>query len=139
MSLPERLRQALVGLTPDHPEALEKLRPLYAHDMVFRDPIQEARGIDAFVALNERLLRRVRRLDWHVSAVSGNDEEFFLEWHMSAAPKLGPAIEVSGVTRARARDGLIVDHRDYWDMGEMLASAVPGGQRLLHLLRLPFA
>lgn len=138
-SLPQRLCNALVGLTPEHPEALEALRPLYAHDMVFRDPIQEVRGLDAFLALNKRLLKRMKRLHWHVSAISGTEDEMFLEWHMSGAPTFGPAIEVSGVTRARAHDGLIVDHRDYWDMGEMLASAVPGGQRVLHFLRLPFA
>ena len=58
---------------------------------------------------------------------------------MRGAAKLGPAIVLDGVTRATAKDGLIVEHRDYWDFGELLASALPGGKQMLHLMRLPFA
>jgi len=139
MDLSERLRDALVALTPNRPDAVERLRPLYATSMVFHDPIQEVRGLDAFLAMNRRLLARMRTLEWTVSSSRGDESEVFLEWTMRGTPKLGPAIEVSGVTRARARDGVIFDHRDYWDMGELMASAVPGGQRFLTLLRSPFA
>jgi steroid Delta-isomerase len=107
--------------------------------MVFRDPIQEVRGLDAFLAMNRRLLDRMRRLEWSVVSACGDESEAFLEWTMHGAPKMGPAVELSGVTRVRARDGLIVDHRDYWDMGELFASALPGGQRLLRLVRAPLA
>jgi hypothetical protein len=89
--------------------------------------------------MNRRLLRRMRRLDWQIAAVHGNEDEVFVEWRMRCALRLGPAFDVCGVTRARARAGLIVDHRDYWDLGEMLASAFPGGQRVLDVLRSPFA
>ncbi len=81
----------------------------------------------------------MRKLDWEIKTARGDDEEVFLEWTMRGTPKLGPAISVSGVTRARARGGLIVDHRDYWDLGEMFASSIPGGQRILHGLLKPLA
>ena len=139
LSLAERLRDGLVALTPERPDAVEGLRPLYDASMVFRDPIEEARGIDAFLALNRRLLERMRHLEWHVVSARGDEGEAFLEWTMRGTPRLGPAIELNGVTRVLARNGLIVDHRDYWDMGELFASAVPGGQRLLRWVRAPFA
>jgi hypothetical protein len=81
----------------------------------------------------------MRGLTWDVVAVHGDEHEAMLEWTMTGVLRLGPRLQVSGVTRVRARGGLIVDHRDYWDLGEMFASAVPGGQRLLELLRKPFA
>ena len=135
-----RFRTALVALTPDRAEeSIKALGELYDPAVVFRDPIQVVRGRDEFLALNRRLLKRMRTLTWVVTSEMGTDEEVFLEWTMRGAPSLGPALEVSGVTRARVRDGLVYDHRDYWDMGELIASALPGGSRILQMLRLPFA
>jgi hypothetical protein len=57
-SLAQRLADALIALTPDHPEAIERLRDHYDPSMVFRDPIQEVHGIEAFLAMN--LLASVR-------------------------------------------------------------------------------
>jgi limonene-1,2-epoxide hydrolase len=138
-TLGERLAAALVALTPERADAVDGLVPLYDPAMVFRDPIQRIRGREAFLAMNRRLLRRMRRLDWEIAAVHGSEDEVLVEWRMRCALKLGPSFDVCGVTRARARGGVIVDHRDYWDLGEMLASAFPGGQRVLEVLRAPFA
>ena len=135
----ERLASALVALTPDNPDAVEGLRPLYDANMTFRDPIQTVVGLDEFLVMNRRLLGRMRKLRWEIVSSQGTDEELFLEWVMSGAPKLGPSIEVAGVTRARVKDGRVTDHRDYWDMGEMLSSAIPLGPSLLKLVRAPFA
>jgi len=136
-SLALRLRDALVGLQPGHPDRVEALRGLYADDTVFRDPIQEIHGLDAFIEMNHRLLGRARSLDWEIRAMQGDEDEVFLEWTMRGKARLGPALSLEGATRATARGGKIVHHRDYWDFGELLASGLPGGMRLLHLLRGP--
>lgn len=138
-TLPGRLRDALERMTPDQPNAVERLRELYSDDMVFRDPVQQLRGIDAFVAMNGRFLRRLRSLQWAVHTVAGDDRQIFLEWTMHGKAKLGPDVRVEGLTRARARDGRIFDHRDYWDLGELMANTIPGGQRILHAMLSPFA
>lgn len=137
--LPSRLRDALVALKPEHPESIEALRPLYTDDVVFQDPLQVVCGLDAFVAMNRRLLRRMRWLEWTLKAAKGDDEVVFLEWTMTGKTKLGPRIEVDGMTRARARGGRIFDHRDYWDLGELVASALPGGRRILRAVLSPIA
>lgn len=138
-AFPVRLGDALVRLTPEHPEAIEDLRALYTNDMVFRDPIQEVRGIDEFLAMNRRLMRRMRSVEWSVTTAKGDENEVFLEWTMRGTTKLGLKVKVDGMTRARARDGQIYGHRDYWDLGELVASAVPGGQRILHTVLSRFA
>ena len=139
VSLPQRLSAALITLSPDHPDSVDALRDIYDPSVVFRDPIQETRGLEAFMDVNRRLLSRLRTLDWTVTRAQGDDEVVFLEWTMKAKPKLAPALRVDGVKRATARGGRIVDHRDYWDFGEMMASVLPGGERLVRLARLPFA
>lgn len=138
-SLAERLSAVLVGLTPDRPSAVADLRTLYAHDIAFRDPIQEVHGLEAFLAMNERMLRRMRRLTWTITLARGDEKMAVLEWRMSGAAKLGPKLELEGMTRVNARAGMIIEHRDYWDLGELAASALPGGRRLLRALRSPFA
>ena len=138
-SFPARLSDAIVQMTPDRPDAVDALRALYSDDVVFRDPIQEVRGIHDFIAMNHRLLRRMRTLTWTIETAMGDDTQVFLEWTLRGATKVGLKVKVDGVTRVRARDGRIFDHRDYWDLGELMASSVPGGQRILHTVLSPFA
>jgi len=139
MDLPHRLADALQAVRPDHPDPLVALRALYADDLHFRDPIQELHGLPAFLAMNEHLLKRLSQLAWEIRGARGDDSYAMLEWTMRAKPRLGPSMSVDGATVVHARAGRIVDHRDYWDVGEMMASLVPGGLRLLHLLRKPLA
>lgn len=134
-----RLARALEGLVPDRPEAFGPLEQLYAFDMVFKDPIQEVRGLPDFLAMNRRLLGKMKSLHWDIHLATSAGDVVLLEWTMTGRPKLGPAVSVDGMTRARTRDGRIVDHRDYWDLGELGASMVPGGSRVLSLLLKPFA
>jgi limonene-1,2-epoxide hydrolase len=138
-SFPTRVADVLSQLGPHRPDILDTLRAFYTDDIVFRDPIQEVRGIDAFIAMNRRLVRRMRTLQWTVTTAKGDDHDVFLEWTMRGKTKLGPTVKVDGMTHARARDGRIYDHRDYWDIGELMVSAVPGGQRMLHTVLSPLA
>jgi hypothetical protein len=139
MTLPDRLAAALVDVRPDNPDALVVLRKLYAATCTFRDPIQQLDGLPAFLAMNTHLLGRMRTLDWTIRGARGDDAYAMLEWTMRAKTKLGVTISVDGATVVNARAGRIVDHRDYWDLGEMLASPLPFGLRLLHLVRRPLA
>jgi limonene-1,2-epoxide hydrolase len=138
-ALPTRTKDALARITLAHPEAIDDLRDLYADDVRFQDPIQTLEGLEAFLAMNRRLLGRARELRFDIHSVTGDDTEFFLAWTMTFAAKLGPRMAVDGTTHARARRGRIVHHRDYWDLGELIASAIPGGRAALRLALSPFA
>ncbi len=137
--LAERFRDALIALTPATPEAVDAMRPLYDPALVFQDPIQKIDGLERFLEMNRKLLKRMRRLEWQVVTTIADDDRILLEWVMRGAPKMGPKIEVAGVSRALVKDGRIFDHRDYWDVGEMFASSFPGGEKLLHWIRAPLS
>jgi len=139
VSFAERIRQLLEGLTPKDIDGVEKLRPLYDVGVIFQDPIQKVQGIDAFIALNRRLLGRAKELAFEVHQVTGADDQIFLTWTMHCEPKLGPKIRVDGVTHLRVKNDRVVMHRDYWDLGELFASALPGGQTALRFLLKPMA
>jgi limonene-1,2-epoxide hydrolase len=137
--LAERVRSVLEGLRADDLDGVERLRPLYDEDMVFEDPIQKVRGLDAFVALNRRLLGRAKDLTFRVHDAATTGDVSFLTWTMLCTPKLGPKIHVDGTTHLRVRGGRVAYHRDYWDLGELFTSVVPGGHAALRLLLRPLA
>ncbi len=139
MSLADRLAAALVAVRPDNPDALAGLRELYDDSVHFRDPIQELDGLPAFLAMNEHLLGRMRSLTWEIHRAFGDEDSAIIEWSMRAKTKVGVTLSVDGTTVVQANGNRVVDHRDYWDLGEMLASPLPFGKRLLHLVRWPLA
>jgi steroid Delta-isomerase len=117
---------------------LEDLRAHYADDVFFRDPMQQARGLEAFLALNRRMGKGAKSIRFSTRDSTGDDELFYLYWEMTFTPRLGPTLTLEGVSRLRARDRRIYEHLDFWDIGGLLASGIPGGQRILRALFLPF-
>jgi steroid Delta-isomerase len=138
-SLRDALLSAFSHLRADDESALDELRPLYAEHMTFEDPVQKVDNIDAFMDLNRRLIRRSRELSFTVDRVVGDDEEMFITWRMRLRPKVGPLFELDGVSHLRASGGKVYQHRDYWDLATLFASAVPGGQAVLRTLLRPLA
>ena len=108
------------------PDILPELEPLYHPDVIFTDPLQTLTGRDAFMAMNRKLIARARvcRFDVETWAVRGND--VFLAWLMTYAPRRGPELGFEGTSLLTVRDGLVVLHRDYWDLAGNLLDAVPG-------------
>ena len=137
--LPDRIRQLLERLRPGEPNSVENLRAVYSPDVTFEDPIQKVRGIEEFIALNHRLLDRMKKLVFSVESAVGNEQEIFLTWTMHCVPKLGPNVHVDGATHLRAENGRVIRHRDYWDLGEMFSNAIPGGHAALRFLLKPLA
>ena len=137
--LAARTADLLSNLVPGRPEVFDELRSHYAQDLVFRDPIQEVHGIEAFLAMNTRLLGRMKSLDWRIHSAFGDEHTALIEWTMIGKPRFGPEVAVDGATRVHAREGRVVDHRDYWDLSELAASAVSFGERVRHALLKPLA
>lgn len=118
---------------------VDELRPYYADDVHFQDPVQQVHSFEEFAALNVRLARRASELSFRIDRVTGDDDEFFVTWRMTLKPKVGPRFEVDGVSHLRTEDGKVRSHRDYWDLAELFASAIPGGRAMLALVLRPIA
>lgn len=122
---PERIRE-IFSTSPFDEAAVDRVAPYYADDAVFSDPIQTLHGRDAFVEMNKRLLERVRELRFDVRALVADDEHILLVWTMHVAMKTpAKVLSIDGVTHCRLRDGLIVEHRDYWDLVGSIMDATP--------------
>jgi len=124
-ALAEALRDIYASFECEGDAAIARLAELYHDDVVFRDPLQTLRGRDAFVAMNRRILARAQRLSFEVASLAAGGGSVFLAWTMHYQPRVGPVIVFEGATHARTRAGLIVEHRDYWDLLSSLAQSLP--------------
>jgi ketosteroid isomerase-like protein len=124
-SVAARTREVLELIGVDNEAALAAIRELYHADVFFQDPIQTLHGRDAFVDMNRRLIARSRELAFQVHEVVEADDQLFIVWTMRLAPKAGPAMTFEGTTHARLAGGLIIHHRDYWDLLGGVMEAIP--------------
>jgi hypothetical protein len=125
----ERLRTLFERFGRDRADDEAMLRDgtaLYAPTMRFQDPIQTIDGRDEYVAMCRRLLVRPKAIRFHVDELVESPTDVFMTWRMDMTPKLGPRVLASAVTHCRLdADGLVVWHRDYWDLVGDVVGQVP--------------
>lgn len=107
--------------------AFEALTALYMEDMRFSDPVSQLDSRHAFIRMNQRFVRSAKTLVFTVLDQAATQDSFFVAWHMRYVPKRTfiPGIDCEGATWCSTQDGLITDHRDYWDLASGLAGSNP--------------
>lgn len=100
-------------------------RELYAEDVLFQDPTQERRGIDAYIKAQQGLLQRCDDTYLTAGAVAIEGDTAFVEWEMGLKIK-GITFVYPGVSRLHLNgEGRIDAHRDYFDFVGPTFTPVP--------------
>ncbi len=97
----------------------------YHPDVHFRDAIQEVQGRDAVIEMLLRFAKRCQELRCTVHRVIADGDVVFVEWTTEAVIRDRiPTLVDDGCSRLLLdEDGLVVDHRDYFDLwGDMIDS-----------------
>jgi hypothetical protein len=81
------------------------LLPYYDEDIVFKDSIQEIRGMADFATMDGNLV--------------------FVEWEMVISYKKYPTSSVYGTSRITLREGKIIEQRDYYDLWGDIIDNIP--------------
>ncbi|MGF1704802.1 nuclear transport factor 2 family protein [Enterovibrio baiacu] len=107
---------------------LDTLDAIYSHDVVFEDPAHRIEGYDNLARYFDTMYTNVTdcRFEIHDHAVNGDIA--FISWTMTLShPKLEGGAEraVKGCTKLGLKEGRVVMHRDFFDLGEMLYEALP--------------
>lgn len=123
---PERLSEVLERFGDDVEAANRAMVEMYAPEVVFQDPIQKLYGREAFLQMNVRLARRARHLKFKVTSAAQSGSDIFLVWNFEYALRFGPTLKVDGCSHLRLENGLVVLHRDYWDLLGAAMDAIPG-------------
>lgn len=121
----EQVAQVYQQLTKEN---LSLLETVYHDKVQFEDPVHTLNGWPAVAAYFDALYTNVIDCRFDIHYHQQADHDGFLVWTMSLQhPKLrrGTTIQVHGTTHLKFADDLIIYHRDYFDLGEMLYENLP--------------
>jgi hypothetical protein len=100
--------------------------PYYDNEIVFRDSIQEIRGIKEFTAMTERLTKRSKDLKMNIVKAVMDDNIIFIEWEMTLSFKKYPSSILYGSSRLTInKEGKISEQRDYYDLWGDIFDNIP--------------
>ena len=101
--------------------------PYYDENIVFRDSIQEIRGIQEFIKMTERLAQRSNELNMKVLRTAMEENVIFVEWEMTINFKKTRRSILYGASRLTLNEkGKIIEQRDYFDLWGDIFDNVPG-------------
>ncbi|MFN6991277.1 MAG: nuclear transport factor 2 family protein [Fervidobacterium sp.] len=102
------------------------LIPYYADDIVFKDSIQEIRGIQPFKEMVERLTKRSGELKMKIINAVKDENIIFIEWEMTILFKKTRTSVLYGASRLTLNNqGKIVFQRDYYDLWGDIFDNIP--------------
>jgi len=108
--------------------------PYYHPNMRFQDCIQVIEGKEKFMEMCDRLARRCSELYMDVHDIAQNGNVIFLQWTMTLRFMKTPRTPLNGVTKLTLdEDGLILEHRDHFDLWGDSFDAIPGVGKLYRL------
>lgn len=110
LSLWEGIHTSSDGPQWDH------ILPYYDENIIFKDTVQEIRGIKSFTEMTERLSKRSKDLKMIIHNSSMNDNLIFVEWELIISFKKYPSTSIYGTSRTTLKDGKIIEQRDYYDL-----------------------
>lgn len=110
-------------------ENMEEICDKFYHkDIVFEDPLGRVEGMEAMVKYYKNLYQNVISIKFNpISEFVRGDEQVFV-WKMDLKHKTvgdGEPILMDGVSVLKYKDGKVIYHRDYFDLGVMLYENIP--------------
>ncbi|KUK81980.1 MAG: Uncharacterized protein XD94_0230 [Mesotoga prima] len=100
--------------------------PYYDDNILFKDTIQEIRGIEEFRRMTERLAERSKELKMAVLRVIKEDKVVFVEWEMTILFKKTRTSVIYGASRLSiSEEGKIIEQRDYYDLWGTIFDNIP--------------
>jgi limonene-1,2-epoxide hydrolase len=123
----QKVKDAFDHLDKDHLNVVEEF---YDQDATFQDPVHKIKGTLAIRKYYEGLYKNVESIRFEYKNTSEVNDLVTLEWRMYLkAPTLnsGQEVTVDGVSLITfgGKEGKVILHRDYFDMGEFIYERVP--------------
>lgn len=110
-------------------DTLASLQQVYHPDVLFSDPVHSIHGLPALQAYFGHAYARLTDSHFHALQMAANGQIGFVSWQMRIrhpAIANGNEIQVDGCSELRwHEDGLIIWHRDYYDLTQMVYQHIP--------------
>ena len=100
--------------------------PYYDENILFKDSIQEIRGITDFREMTQRLAERSNELYMKIIRTAMEGSNIFVEWEMTINYKKTRTSILYGSSRITLNEGgKIVEQRDYYDLWGDIFDNIP--------------
>ncbi len=107
------------------PSDLDHLNDIYHEDAKFKDPFNELSGIDNIRKVYQHMFDSLNNPHFVIIDSIKENQKLFLTWDFLFEIKKRE-YRIHGSTYFElTREGLIINHRDYWDVGEELLLKIP--------------
>ena len=107
------------------PATTGDLRGLARPDLVFRDPFNEIRGVDAVVAMLERMFRDLGQPRFVVTRIASDGPVSFIRWDFTFELR-GRPLRIEGVSEVEIDgEGKVARHIDHWDAAGQVYERIP--------------
>ena len=117
---------------------LDLLASIYHPNVSFIDPIHEIKGFDQLASYFAGLYQNLARCDFVIEHQLQQGAEASLFWKMTYQhPKLnkGKDVVVYGTSHIKSKDGKVIYHRDFLDLGSMLYEQLPVLGKIIKLIK----
>mgnify|MGYP001478901331 CR=1 FL=1 len=120
-----KLEALVIAFETLTPQTLPALAALYAEDARFRDPFNQVRGRAAITAIFRHMFTQVEAPRFVVTEQVAEGAQAFLVWEFHFL-RGGHSLCIHGGSHLKFNaDGLVSEHRDYWDAAEELYARLP--------------
>jgi hypothetical protein len=128
----DRLCQFYENLSP---QSLQTLSEVYASQARFRDPFNDVQGTQAITHIFDDMFKRAHQPRFVITGRVQQGLQAFVTWDFSFGMG-GQVRVVQGCSQLRFdAEGLVLDHRDYWDTANELYVHLPVVGWLMRWLR----
>jgi len=94
---------------------LDQLSEVYADDIDFKDPLNEAQGITHFLAVERDTGKQLKEIRFEIISSQGDETECFVSWVMNYRFRFWQR-EIEGASHVKFNEqGRVNYQRDYWD------------------------
>jgi limonene-1,2-epoxide hydrolase len=118
---------------------VSELSKIYSKDVVFIDPIAEHSGLASVELYFSKLLKNAKFCEFEIHYTKPVEASgYVVSWTMkftSSRINKGRPVHVNGLTILEVEDGMIMFHRDYYDLGQMVYEHVPLLGRIIKKIR----
>lgn len=107
------------------PDSVDSLRALVSEDIYFRDPFNEIRGVDNFIAVFRHMYATTSAPRFTVTRSDIVGSTAYLHWRFEFGLG-GRQLNIDGVSELRLNDdGRVCSHIDHWDAASQLYVKLP--------------
>ena len=107
---------------------MAELGSVYSNNVRFTDPFTTVHGIDELTGYFTDAYTNVISCDFEFADPVISGEDVCIPWVMHLQHRRirkGKLVEVDGISQLVIRDGRVISHRDYFDVGQLLYENLP--------------